>query len=308
MTPSAVTRERRRWRVRRASRRVGRGASSSSSNGSPKGLDDGEGMRPSVGKLAPMSRAQSDDALDPADLPAEERDDDAIAADLAEAPDTDLEVVPGEADAELEELDGDEDAAADLDEDDEPEFDDVDDEDELDDDLGDEVDEDEHLDDEPDDDELDDDAEEALVVGAATTKAQRDAKRAKERASLRGGRSGKGASAKGSGKGASSGKGATTAKAAATPAGTKKHRSSSESAVAAAAAAAAKRQRVARDPDANPAWFKPLMFGFLIVGFLWIIVYYLSNGRLPIQELGAWNILVGFGIAFVGFLMTTNWK
>lgn len=60
--------------------------------------------------------------------------------------------------------------------------------------------------------------------------------------------------------------------------------------------------------DANPAWFKPIMFGFLILGFLWIIVYYLSQGYLPVQALGDWNILVGFGIALVGFLMMTNWK
>lgn len=60
--------------------------------------------------------------------------------------------------------------------------------------------------------------------------------------------------------------------------------------------------------DANPAWFKPIMFGFLIVGFLWIIVYYLSQGYFPVQALGDWNILVGFGIALVGFLMMTNWK
>jgi hypothetical protein len=29
---------------------------------------------------------------------------------------------------------------------------------------------------------------------------------------------------------------------------------------------------------------------------------------LPIGAIGAWNIAVGFGIMFVGFLMTTRWK
>lgn len=65
--------------------------------------------------------------------------------------------------------------------------------------------------------------------------------------------------------------------------------------------------RVATE-DENPVWFKPIMFGFLILGFLWIIVYYLSQGRLPVAELADWNILVGFGIALVGFLMMSNWK
>lgn len=60
--------------------------------------------------------------------------------------------------------------------------------------------------------------------------------------------------------------------------------------------------------DVNPVWFKPIMFGFLLLGFAWILVYYLSTARLPIAELGDWNLLIGIGIALVGFLMMTNWK
>jgi len=58
----------------------------------------------------------------------------------------------------------------------------------------------------------------------------------------------------------------------------------------------------------NPVWFKPLMLGFMIVGLLWIVVFYVSQSQFPIPQLGAWNILVGFGIAFIGFLMTTRWR
>jgi hypothetical protein len=58
----------------------------------------------------------------------------------------------------------------------------------------------------------------------------------------------------------------------------------------------------------NPVWFKPLMFGFMLLGLAWIIVFYISESSLPIGALGQWNILVGFGIAFIGFLMTTRWK
>ena len=58
----------------------------------------------------------------------------------------------------------------------------------------------------------------------------------------------------------------------------------------------------------NPVWFKPIMFGFMILGLLWIIVFYLSNGRWPVADLSNWNILVGFGIMFIGFLMTTRWR
>jgi len=57
----------------------------------------------------------------------------------------------------------------------------------------------------------------------------------------------------------------------------------------------------------NPVWFKPVMFGFMLIGLLWIVVYYIS-GQFPIPGLASWNILIGFGIAFLGFLMTLRWR
>ena len=62
------------------------------------------------------------------------------------------------------------------------------------------------------------------------------------------------------------------------------------------------------DEAPNPVWFKPVMFGFMLLGLVWIIVFYVSQNQYPIPALGAWNILVGFGIAFIGFLMTTRWR
>jgi hypothetical protein len=58
----------------------------------------------------------------------------------------------------------------------------------------------------------------------------------------------------------------------------------------------------------NPVWFKPVMFGFMLVGLAWIIVFYLTNSSLPIYQLGAGNIAVGFGLIVIGFLMTTRWR
>lgn len=64
----------------------------------------------------------------------------------------------------------------------------------------------------------------------------------------------------------------------------------------------------AGDDAPNAVWFKPVMFGFMLLGLLWIVVYYISGGTVPIQGLAAWNIVIGFGIAFVGFLMTLRWR
>lgn len=61
-------------------------------------------------------------------------------------------------------------------------------------------------------------------------------------------------------------------------------------------------------PAPNPVWFKPVMFGFMIVGLLWVITYYISDQQFPVASLGSWNILIGLGIAMIGFLMTPRWR
>lgn len=66
----------------------------------------------------------------------------------------------------------------------------------------------------------------------------------------------------------------------------------------------------ARNSEAapNPVWFKPIMFGFMLVGLVWILTYYVSAGLFPIATIGAVNIVIGFALMFVGFLMTTRWR
>lgn len=66
--------------------------------------------------------------------------------------------------------------------------------------------------------------------------------------------------------------------------------------------------RAAGESAPNPVWFKPIMIGLMLVGLAWVLVFYLSGSVLPIPGLGAWNLVIGFGIAFVGFLMTTRWR
>lgn len=76
---------------------------------------------------------------------------------------------------------------------------------------------------------------------------------------------------------------------------------------------AAKPKRVRDEADENPTWYKILMFGSMLIGLAWILVFYISSARFPLGSstginIGNWNILVGFGIAMVGFIMTTRWK
>ena len=66
--------------------------------------------------------------------------------------------------------------------------------------------------------------------------------------------------------------------------------------------------KVPRVPGTSGRWVAPSMVVLLLLGLLWIIVYYVSQTLYPIPNIGGWNIVVGFGIAMVGFFMTTGWK
>ena len=57
-----------------------------------------------------------------------------------------------------------------------------------------------------------------------------------------------------------------------------------------------------------PKWYKPVMFGLMLLGLVWIMVYYISQTLFPIPGIGGWNIVIGFGFAMVGFFMTTGWR
>ncbi|MEJ6488643.1 cell division protein CrgA [Leucobacter sp. USCH14] len=66
----------------------------------------------------------------------------------------------------------------------------------------------------------------------------------------------------------------------------------------------------ARKDAPNPVWFKPVMFGFMLLGLVWIVLYYITSStlQLPIPAFGQANIFIGFGLVLVGFLMTPWWK
>ncbi|MBW3082491.1 cell division protein CrgA [Bifidobacterium phasiani] len=57
----------------------------------------------------------------------------------------------------------------------------------------------------------------------------------------------------------------------------------------------------------NPRWFVPLFCVLMIIGLVWAVVYYLTSDY-PIPGIGAWNLLIAFGIIMVGFIMTMWWR
>ncbi|WP_205706740.1 cell division protein CrgA [Kineococcus vitellinus] len=58
----------------------------------------------------------------------------------------------------------------------------------------------------------------------------------------------------------------------------------------------------------TPRWWIFLMVAFMVVGLLWIVVFYLSSSELPVPGWRNWNLVAGFGLVLVGFAMTTRWR
>ena len=59
----------------------------------------------------------------------------------------------------------------------------------------------------------------------------------------------------------------------------------------------------------SPVWLAPLMLALFGIGVLWLVVFYLTQGDMPlVSELGNWNLLVGFGFIIAGFGLSTQWR
>ena len=67
--------------------------------------------------------------------------------------------------------------------------------------------------------------------------------------------------------------------------------------------------------------YKTIMFGSMLLGLAWLLVYYLAASH-PFNSafgkegqflhwmasLGQWNMLIGFSLGVIGLLMTMGWR
>lgn len=68
--------------------------------------------------------------------------------------------------------------------------------------------------------------------------------------------------------------------------------------------------QVRKPSSGNPAWLVPTMLTLLIVGLLWVVVYYLTSAHWTFWSSlgGNWNIAYGFGLILVGGVLSTRYK
>jgi hypothetical protein len=65
----------------------------------------------------------------------------------------------------------------------------------------------------------------------------------------------------------------------------------------------------ARAAQPSPRWYAFLMVGLMLLGLLWIVVYYVAGDQIPFMvSLGAWNFAIGFGAMIVGLIMSMRWR
>ena len=66
-------------------------------------------------------------------------------------------------------------------------------------------------------------------------------------------------------------------------------------------------EKAIENTKSNPAWLVPLFSTLLILGLLWVVVFYLTH-QYPIPAIGNWNLAVGAGISFIGFILLMWWE
>ena len=57
-------------------------------------------------------------------------------------------------------------------------------------------------------------------------------------------------------------------------------------------------------------WLAPLMVALLVIGLMWIVVFYLAGDKIGfMQSIGnLGNVLIGFGFVGAGFALATKWR
>lgn len=58
----------------------------------------------------------------------------------------------------------------------------------------------------------------------------------------------------------------------------------------------------------SPPWVAPLMLGCFLVGIIWLVLFYVTGGSLPVKSVMNWNLLIGFGFIIAGFAISTQWR
>lgn len=57
----------------------------------------------------------------------------------------------------------------------------------------------------------------------------------------------------------------------------------------------------------SPPWVGPGIVALLVLGLIWIVVYYAANPP-GMSAIGAWNLVIGFAFIISGVILATTWR
>jgi hypothetical protein len=59
----------------------------------------------------------------------------------------------------------------------------------------------------------------------------------------------------------------------------------------------------------SPVWLAPLMLALFGLGVLWLVVFYITEGDMPVlADIGNGHLGIGFGFIVLGFALSTQWR
>ncbi len=65
----------------------------------------------------------------------------------------------------------------------------------------------------------------------------------------------------------------------------------------------------------SSAWFVAFFLGLMLIGLVWLMVYYLGANRADVPgaltwmaDLGNWNYAIAFAFMITGLLLTLRWR
>lgn len=58
----------------------------------------------------------------------------------------------------------------------------------------------------------------------------------------------------------------------------------------------------------SPPWVPVSGTSLIAFGILWLVLFYLSDGSLPVAAWGFWNLAVGFGAMVASLAVLSRWR
>ena len=58
----------------------------------------------------------------------------------------------------------------------------------------------------------------------------------------------------------------------------------------------------------SPLWLPVTAVALIVLGILWLVVYYLSEQQYPVASWEYWNLAVGFGAMVASLILLARWR